>query len=78
MVQRFKERFLEIGDRPTIFDVEYVHHYIMICDYGWYADKEQEIIKWMSECLTEYHIQGMTIGFVSKQDLLMFKLRWFN
>ena len=51
---------------------------LMIQDYHWWTDNEREILNWMAEHLPRGidHQAGMTIDFDTKQDRMLFLLRW--
>ena len=53
-------------------------HGVRIADYKWWHDNHYDVTDWMREHMPrgEEHALGMTIGFDSEQDVLLFMLRW--
>jgi len=51
---------------------------LIIEDYVWWTQNEQEIRGWMDDNLPggREHHQGMIINFDNEQQRLMFMLRW--
>ena len=51
---------------------------LMIADYKWWTNNENEILMWMEEHLPRGrdHQQGMILSFDGKEDLTWFLLRW--
>lgn len=68
------DRFIATGP----FDDEMPHHYIIIRDYRWWTDNEEEIYKWMEDCLPKgrKHHQGMVVVIENESDASNFLLRW--
>lgn len=68
------QRFIATGP----FDAEMPHHYIIIRDYRWWTNNENEICAWMDECLPRgrSHQQGMVVVIEDQSDASNFLLRW--
>jgi hypothetical protein len=51
---------------------------LMIEDFAWWTQNDQEITMWMDDHLPRgrSHQQGMVITFDNEQQRLMFMLRW--
>lgn len=69
-----KGRFIATGP----FDEEMPSYYIIISDFKWWVDNEQEIYAWMDECLPKgrQHQQGMVVVIDNPTDASNFLLRW--
>jgi hypothetical protein len=67
-----KNRFV-MGRSPMSRDVM-----LIIEDYAWWVQNEQEITMWMNDNLPRGrdHQQGMILTFDNDQQRLMFMLRW--
>lgn len=49
---------------------------LLIADYRYWIDNEQEILDWFSESNIKYAQTGMILEFESNEDKMMFLLRW--
>ena len=72
MVDKFERRF--VGGYSPLSGQQI----LMIADYMWWADNEDSILAWMDDNLPRGadHQQGMILTFDTKQDLMLFLLRW--
>lgn len=51
-------------------------HLVLIVDYTWFDNFEDEIIKWCEESNIRYKRIGMILEFENLEDKIMFTLRW--
>ena len=67
-------RFIVTGP----FDEEMPDYYVIIRDYRWWTDNENQIHAWMKECLPRgiQHHKGMVLTIEKESDVSNFLLRW--
>ncbi len=67
-------RFIVTGP----FDEELPDYYVIIRDYRWWTDNENQIHAWMKECLPRgiQHHKGMVLTIEKESDVSNFLLRW--
>jgi len=49
---------------------------LLISDYNFYAQQEEEIDEWLYQTFDCHPRQGMTITFRNEKEMLLFLLRW--
>lgn len=49
---------------------------LLICDYKYWTDNEEDIFDWCTESRVQCKLTGMILEFESQQDKMMFMLRW--
>ena len=69
-----KSRFILTGP----FDAEMPYHYIIIKDYNFWIDHEEELESWMDANLSRgrEHQTGMTLTIESEKEAMLFMMRW--
>jgi hypothetical protein len=50
--------------------------FVIVVDYKFYIDTEQEITAWANQCTPGWALTGMVLEFKNEQDRLAFLLRW--
>lgn len=60
-------KFRNIGNKPLL---------LMIIDYRWFAENEEEIDKWCFKRFDYHPRDGMFLSFKNESDVLLFLLRW--
>ncbi len=55
---------------------QYMKPFLIVNDYKFYVENEQEIINWANQCTPGWARRGMAIEFKNEQDRLAFLLRW--
>ena len=50
--------------------------YVVVVDYKYYIDNEQDINEWCDKCVPGWKLTGMIVEFKSEEDRLAFLLRW--
>lgn len=60
------------------FDDEMPHYYIIIKDYNYWLDHEEDLESWMDANLSRgrEHQTGMTLTIESAKEAMLFMLRW--
>ena len=68
------DRFILAGP----FDEEMPYFYIIIKDYKFWVEHEQELEAWMDQNLTRgrKHQEGMTLTIEDEKQAMLFMLRW--
>lgn len=59
-----------------VCSADFMKPFLVVRDYNFYLDNEQDIIDWCNNCVPGWEIVGMIIYFKSEQDRLAFLLRW--
>jgi hypothetical protein len=49
---------------------------LLICDYRFWSDNEEQIFDWCTESRIQCTLTGMILEFNSKEEQMMFMLRW--
>ena len=60
------------------FDDKMPNYYLIIIDFDWWVNNEEEVYDWMSENTeggTDCH-RGLVVSLKSKRDLTNFLLKW--
>lgn len=55
---------------------QHMKPFVIIVDYKYYIQNEQEIVDWCNTCVSGWAITGMILEFKSEEDRLAFLLRW--
>ena len=63
---RFVDAKLGVMDMPIL----------LITDYGYYTENESDMLEWCRESNVRLNCTGMILEFGSKEDKMMFMLRW--
>jgi hypothetical protein len=50
--------------------------FVIVVDYKFYVETEQEINDWANKCTPGWVLTGMVLEFKNEQDRLAFLLRW--
>jgi hypothetical protein len=50
--------------------------FVIVADYKFYVENEQEINEWANQCTSGWALTGMVLEFKNEQDRLAFLLRW--
>ncbi len=50
--------------------------FVIVVDYKYYLDNEQDINEWCDKCTPGWKLTGMIVEFNSEEDRLAFLLRW--
>jgi hypothetical protein len=49
---------------------------LLITDYAYYTDNESAMLEWCRESNIRFNNTGMILEFGSKEEKMMFMLRW--
>ncbi len=55
---------------------EHMKPFVIVVDYKFYVENEQEINDWANKCTPGWKLTGMILEFKNEQDRLAFLLRW--
>jgi len=55
---------------------QHMKPFVIVADYKFYVENEQEIKDWTNQCTPGWALTGMVLEFKSEQDRLAFLLRW--
>ena len=55
---------------------QHMKPFVIVVDYKFYIENEQEINEWSNQCTPGWTLTGMVLEFKSEQDRLAFILRW--
>ena len=55
---------------------EQMKPFVIIVDYKYYLNNEQDINEWCDKCVPDWQLTGMILEFKSEEDRLAFLLRW--
>jgi hypothetical protein len=50
--------------------------FVIVVDYKYYIENEQDINQWCDQCIPGWKLTGMIVEFKSEEDRLAFLLRW--
>jgi hypothetical protein len=50
--------------------------FVIIIDYNFYLDTEDDIKQWANQCTPGWERAGMILEFTNEEDRLAFLLRW--
>jgi hypothetical protein len=50
--------------------------FVIVVDYNYYLDNENEIEQWCNQCTPGWAVTGMVLEFKNEQDRLAFLLKW--
>jgi hypothetical protein len=59
-----------------IVSPQHMKPFVIVVDYKFYVENEQEINEWANQCTPGWALTGMVLEFKSEQDRLAFLLRW--
>ena len=55
---------------------QHMKPFVIVVDYKFYVETEQEINDWANKCTPGWVLTGMVLEFKNEQDRLAFLLRW--
>jgi hypothetical protein len=55
---------------------QHMKPFVIVVDYKFYIENEQEIKEWANQCTPGWELTGMVLEFKNEQDRLAFLLRW--
>ena len=55
---------------------QHMKPFVIVVDYKFYIENEQEIKEWANQCTPGWTLTGMVLEFKNEQDRLAFILRW--
>lgn len=58
------------------YSPQHTKPFIIVADYNFYIENEQEIIDWANQCTPGWEITGLVLEFKTEQDRMAFLLRW--
>jgi hypothetical protein len=69
-----QKRFILTGP----FDAEMPHYYVLIKDYTFWTEHEEELELWMDRNLSRgrEHQQGMVLTIEQEKEAMLFMMRW--
>ena len=56
--------------------IKFSNPMLLICDYRFWIDNEEQIFDWCTESRIQCTLTGMILEFNSKEEQMMFMLRW--
>ena len=55
---------------------QHMKPFVIIIDYNFYLDTEDDIKQWANQCTPGWERAGMILEFTNEEDRLAFLLRW--
>lgn len=55
---------------------QHMKPFVIVADYKFYVENEQDINEWCDKCVPGWKLTGMIVEFMSEEDRLAFLLRW--
>ncbi len=55
---------------------EQMKPFVIVVDYKYYIENEQDINQWCDQCIPGWKLTGMIVEIKSEEDRLAFLLRW--